>query len=84
MANWKFEVKIKHLCTEKEDYDSVQKSMNAIADVLTKERFFYGFHGLSKFHKIPKGNKVFGPVDYANKLMDELYDYADDNRIWIG
>ena len=82
MTNWVVRVKIKHLFTEVEDYESVQASMNAIADILVKTPCFYGF-SLRNFRKIPKGDEVFGPVDYANKLLEKLYDYADDHQIWL-
>lgn len=35
--NWNSTLKIKHLLTEKEDLKSVQKIMNAIADVIDKD-----------------------------------------------
>jgi len=69
--------------TEDEDHESVQKSMSAIADVLVKEPSFVAFGGIHKFMKIPKGDEYFGPADYANKLIDVLYNYADEHRIWI-
>jgi hypothetical protein len=82
MGNWIHRVKIKHLFTEKEDYESIQESMNAIADVLKRSGCFFRFD-LKKFRNIPKGDEVFGPADYANKLLARMYDYADDNQIWI-
>jgi len=84
--NWIHRVKIRHLFTNKEDWDSVQKSMSAIADVIIKKNFFLGFMNDAqdfRFRNIPKGDEFFSPCDYANKLLDRLYDYADQNRIWI-
>ena len=81
--NWKNKVKIKDLLTEEEDYESVKRSMAAIADVLYKTPCFAGFKEKNKFREIPEGNEILGPVDFANKLMDRLYDYADKNSIWI-
>lgn len=78
---WKRKIKIKHLFTEKEDWESVQKSMNDVADVLDKESWF--FFNTKKFRNIPKNNKYITPVEYANKLLDKMYDYADANGIWI-
>jgi len=80
---WKNRVVAKHLFTEEEDYDSVQKSMNDIADVLEKEPCFSGFEIIINFRKLPKGNGVLKVVDYANALIDEMYDFADQNAIWI-
>jgi len=79
---WLHRVKVKHLFTEKEDHKSIQESMNAIADVLNREPCFAGFE-TRKFRAIPHGDDVFGPVDYANRLLDQMYDYADACRIWI-
>lgn len=79
---WKYTVRVKHLFTSEEDHESVQQSMNDIADVLEKEVCFKGF-SFKKFRNIPKGGYYFGPVDYANKLLSKLYNYADANRIWI-
>lgn len=83
MANWQHRVKIKHLLTESEDHKSVQASMNAIHAVISKDSWFNRFTSMAKFRKIPKGNDVLGPVDYANRLLNRLYDYADANLIWI-
>ena len=40
--------------------------MNAIADVLRKDSWFVPFGSISKFRKIPQGDDMFGPVDYAD------------------
>jgi len=56
--------------------------MNKVADAIKGDPSFSSF-SLKGFRKIPKGDDVIGPVDYANKLLDRLYDYADENRIWI-
>lgn len=82
MARWLYHVKIKHLFVEQEDHASIQASMNAIANVLAGELCFSRFN-TTKFRAIPAGDDVFGPVDYANRLLAGLYNYADDNRIWI-
>ena len=80
--NWLSRVKIRHLYTEKEDYKSICQSMNDIAGVLSHSPAFHTFR-LKDFHSIPKGDHVIGALDYANKLLDRMYDYADQNRIWI-
>lgn len=81
--SWNYSVKVKYLFTRKEDHKSIQESMNAIADALEGDFAFLGF-SFEQWRDIPKGDEFFGPVDYANKLLDRLYDYADINRIWIG
>lgn len=81
--NWKYRVKIKHLMTDKEDDESIQKSMNDIADVLEKQSCFVRFNLIDKFRCIPKGDEVVDSVSYANTLINRMYDYADENKIWI-
>jgi hypothetical protein len=82
MPRWKARVRIKHLLTEDEDHETTQANMNAIADILEQSAPFSDFD-CSQFREIPEGDSFFGPVDYANKLLDQMYDYADCRRIWI-
>jgi hypothetical protein len=82
MAKWTSRVKVKHLLMEKEDHASIQASMTAIADVLAATPAFSGF-SVKRFREIPEGDGVISPVDYANRLLDRMYDYADRNLIWI-
>lgn len=82
MTNWKDTVKIKHLFTEESDHESVQASMKAVADELKKHQCFSGFPK-KKFYSIPKGDDYFGPIDYANKLIAQMYDWADEHAIWV-
>ncbi len=85
MRRWKYHVKVKHLFTEAEDHASIRESMTNIAGVLMNTPCFNNFSRplLKKFHHIPKSNGVIEPIDYANKLLDKIYDYADANDIWI-
>lgn len=80
---WNHHITLKDLFTDKEDYESIHASMSAIADRLKAHPAFAGFKGIDKFQSIPHGDDTFRPVDYANRLLDQMYDYADDNRIWI-
>jgi len=79
---WESKVRIKHLFTKNEDHASIQQSMNEIADVLAETPAFSRFN-VTKFREIPQGGDVFRPVDYANRLLESLYNFADDYRIWI-
>jgi hypothetical protein len=79
---WLHYVKLKHLFTREEDYTSVSESMAAIAKEIKKHDCFNNFD-TKLFCKIPKGDEFFRPVEYANKLIDSLYNYADDRAIWI-
>ena len=82
IGNWRYRVKIKHLLTKSEEPNVVRQSMSAIADVLEANPCFAQF-STAPLRKIPDGDEIIRPVDYANKLLDRLYDYADERRIWI-
>ena len=82
MRNWRTHLKLRDLFTDKEDHASVQAAMNAMADRIEGCCAFRLFN-VEPFRNIPKGDKVFGPVDYANRLIEKMYDYADDHDIWI-
>jgi hypothetical protein len=78
--SWEKHIKVKNLFTEKEDYKSLQKCMKDIVKVLEKELPDFN---CKDFHKLPKGDKHFTTLDYTNKMLNRLYDYADLHRIWI-
>lgn len=82
MANWRTKVKMTHLFTDEEDHETVQKTMNQVADILESTPAFRMFNS-KQFRNIPEGDDFFQPIDYANKLINKMYDYADDNSIWI-
>jgi hypothetical protein len=56
--------------------------MKDVADELKKHDCFKYFN-LAPFYKIPKGDSFFRPVDYANRMLGDMYNYADQNSIWI-
>ena len=82
---WNSRVRFKHLLTKDETHEAVQASMNAIATVIEGNTAFLSLNSvlIEKMRNIPQGDDFFGPVDYANKLLDSVYDFADANRIWI-
>ena len=82
MPDWTYRVALKHLYTKREDLEGIQASMTAIAEVLNNDPYFQSFD-TSGFNTIPLGDDVFKPVDYANRLLNRMYDYADLHRIWI-
>tara|TARA_R110000868_G_scaffold21307_3_gene88528 strand:- start:1921 stop:2151 length:231 start_codon:yes stop_codon:yes gene_type:complete len=75
-------VKVKHCFSVDESLDGVRRDMAAVADALENSPAFHAFDK-TPFRNIPEGDEVFKPLDYANKLLDRMYDYADRNRIWI-
>jgi len=82
VPNWNHKIRLKHLFTKDESHEAVQASMTAVADAVAKHPAFNGF-SVAKFRDIPQGDDVFKPVDYANRLLARLYNFADENRIWI-
>lgn len=82
MTKWDRTIKIKYLFTDKEDYASVQESMSQIADVIDSYNLVPLFN-TDEFRKIPKGDTYFKPADYANKMLDRFYDYADMHKLWV-
>jgi len=80
--NWQTKVKIKHLLNNKEDWASVSNNMAKVANALSDYPCFSTFDK-SRFYEIPHGDGVITPTDYANKLLDNMYNYADAHRIWI-
>jgi hypothetical protein len=77
--NWKHKVALKHLFTREDNYESLQNSMNKVADVIENEQCLFSFLGKNKFRKLPKKHTL----ETANLLLSKLYDYADANNIWI-
>ena len=82
MTRWDHHVKLKHLMIENEDRSSVVRSMRHIADEIKKYSCFDLFP-VHHFYRIRRADDVISSLDYANKLIDKMYDYADANRIWI-
>ena len=80
--NWQYKIKLKDLFTESEDHTDLQESMNLIADRIRKHPAFAGFN-VRLFRNLPPGNEFFTCVEYANKLIERMFDYADEHRIWV-
>lgn len=74
---WRFEVRVKQFFTLATDWTSVNQSMNRVADALSANPLFDHFSGLERF-------RDEGDIDKANDLLDELYDFCDEMRIWVG
>ena len=76
MTDWKYSLRITHLFTEKEDKESIKKSMNDVADIIEKMPYLIDFDRQFDFREVED-------IDEANELIDELYDYCDSNKIWV-
>lgn len=75
---WKQTVKLKHLLTEEETPEAVGAAMNAVAAALTE-----AFHPDSELQELIDEMSCCNDLDDANNLLDSLYDWADNNRVWI-
>ena len=80
--NWRTRVKVKDLLNDDESPDAVRATMAAIADRLEAAPQFRAFD-TARFRNIPDGDDVVSEQDYANRLLSRMYDYADENRIWM-
>jgi len=77
--NWRHKIKIKHLFTTNEDPESVDKSMRAVRDVIKANPIFNGFDARNFYSCLEDDN----PLGFANEALDELYDFADREKIWV-
>lgn len=73
---WQVKVPLKHLMTEDESPDAIRASMNNIYQVLKATPAFNDFEERDSF-------RGCDDVDDANYYLDLMYDYADENLIWI-
>lgn len=73
---WHNEVSLKHLYCMSTDWHSVRRSMTNIANSLATNPLFEKFSALEEFW----GE---GDIDRANQLLDKLYDFCDERRIWV-
>lgn len=76
MTHWKHILHITHLFTESEDPTDILQSMNKIADVIEKYEPLDGFDKVNDFRGCSDLNK-------ANDLLNQLYDFCDNNHIWV-
>ena len=77
--NWRHKIKMKQLFTTNEDPESVDKSMRAVRDVIKANPIFNGFDARNFYSCLEDDN----PLGFANEALDELYDFADREKIWV-
>ena len=84
MAVWKHTIALKYLYddTDLDAPEDVRRSMAVLADAIDENPIFKKFD-TSLFRQMPDGDSFFSTEDYANKLLERLYDFADEKRIWI-
>lgn len=63
--------------------DSSAENLHAIHAVLSRHRCFRDFDGLEDMHEFQDSVDKDEDLDTANALLCEMWDYADEKRIWI-
>jgi len=76
IPHWQNEVRVKQFFTLATDWTSVKQSMNRVADALSANPLFDHFPALDCF-------RDEGDIEKANDLLDLLYDFCDEMRIWV-
>lgn len=84
MAEWKSTIRIKHLLTSDTEWEKVQVILSNILTELKKSPEMSDFVlNYEKDFNISYALKKYSAEDYANNLLGFLYNYCDENRIWI-
>ena len=86
MTRWTSKVAIKHLLEhDDKTHEATQRRMIDIANALENAPAFAycDRDWIEKMRNIPRGDDLFSPTDYANRLLDRMYDFADGHGIWI-
>lgn len=80
MTDWKYHYNIKQFLNEDQSDAGAQKAGKAISDYLEGKTGFE--RGDAKIAiKLIKNAQNCGEI---NRALDLLYDYADENEIWLG
>ena len=73
---WRSAVRLRQFYCMSTDWQSVSICMNRLADALSSNPLFDEFTHLNDF-------RDQGDITRANSLLDHLYDYCDEKRIWV-
>jgi hypothetical protein len=74
---WKKQVKIRHLFTDEENYEAIQKNMSLVADILEENNFPKAI--VRELRELPEKRTQA----VANDVLEDMYDFADREGIWI-
>lgn len=87
MMRWKYQIQIKDLLSEKDDYNICKKVMNDIYECIKDRECMadFGEWGVWMPQNFPSREKLglMPAVQYLNEALDDLYDYCDDQKIWV-
>lgn len=85
MAKWDYKIDVKQYLSADDSVSSVQIASKGVVCELKKlptryqdavEEFIYNFEELAEDSE--------ADCDYFNDLLNDLYDWADDYRVWLG
>ena len=80
VVNWQVKVKgIRPLLTDDNSDENAKETGKKVYQILTSQRYsryFRDFEDLDEFLYLEG-------LDHFNDILDRLYDYCDDNLIWI-
>lgn len=89
-GKWRFNINISDLIKNYEDDEDTTKFKDGIISNLSSKtkdlELFATEEQISKFKKIIKNfnNLPYSPsADQLDSVMEQLYDWADDNDVWI-
>ena len=83
--NWRYRIKLRDLLTEDESYENVKATGIELAKRLRGSVGFKDFapRFLVALENIPQGDEIVTACDRFNSIMNKVYDFADNNSIWI-
>lgn len=83
MPNWEKTVNIKHLLTNIDDNGEARKIAHKISDILEEQLTPTRFNSWELQDIIDMFDDSTG-LDDTNNALTALYDWADENRVWLG
>lgn len=83
---WKNELNIKQILNEidEDDDEDIKRAFKEIGTLIQNSQYFKDFAFTDLFFNLPEPGEVFKMEDVCNLLLDKLYDYADNHKIWLG
>jgi hypothetical protein len=87
-GKWIFQINISNLINEYSENDDINNFKINLTNLLSSRiqdvNLFAGKEGLEKFENIiEKFKETHVDVEAIDRRLDELYDWADDNNVWI-
>lgn len=82
---WKFSVNIKPLIGEDTSEEGAQRAGKSISDLLSRRLLARDHYATDlTLRNIIDGFAEIEDTDEFNSVLDDLYDWADENRVWLG